>query len=233
MLAPTLAPSGRRTDTVPAIDAISSCVEQRLLLRSSAIVTFRPTLGSVPDAVFPRTLVHTSGGDMSSRRHHPPARARSRRRTRSVEVQGSSCLLWIPHVDSEPVVVATILDAIELVFELFEMPMREAALMMLDARRRLVAVILDPPPEIECLIGWAQSSEVAIDFCQSILVVFENDITDGPPSEMETVVFDAMSQQSLEHDVLLLDMILANPDKVRSMAFATDPNCVWTEPFDP
>lgn len=169
---------------------------------------------------------------MSSRRHHPPARARSRRRTRPIDFDGSSCLLWSPQADSDPIVVATIVDAIELVFELFEMPMRDAALMLLDARRRLVGVILDPPPEIDCLTAWAQSSEGVSEFCQTILVVVADDITDGPPAEMETVVFDAMSRQALAHNVLMLDMILANPDKVRSMAFATDPNCVWTEPFE-
>jgi hypothetical protein len=167
---------------------------------------------------------------MSSRRHRPLARARSRR-TRPLDFDGSSCLSWIPQVDSDPIVVATIVEAIELVFELFEMPMRDAALMLLDARRRLVGVILDPPADIGCLTSWAQSSDVA-DFCQTILVVVEDDIADGAPQEREIVVFEALSRQALEHNVLMLDMILANPDKVRSMAFATDPNCIWTEPFE-
>jgi len=168
---------------------------------------------------------------MPSRRHHPPARARSRRRTRAIDCEGSSCLLWIPQADSDPIIVATIVDAIELVFELFEMPMLDAALLMLDARRRLVGVILDPPADVDCLTGWAQRSGVA-DFCQTILVVVEDDIGEGAPQERETAVFEALSRQALEHNVLMLDMILANPDKVRSMAFATDPNCIWTEPFE-
>ena len=140
--------------------------------------------------------------------------------------------MWAPQADSDPIVVATIADAIELVFGLLEMPMRDGALMLLDARRRLVGVILDPPPEVECLTAWAQSSEGVNDFCQTILVVVEDRIADGPPTEQETAVFEAMSRQALAHNVLMLDMILANPDKVRSMAFATDPNCVWTEPFE-
>ena len=110
--------------------------------------------------------------------------------------------------------------------------MRDGALMLLDARRRLVGVILDPPPEVECLTAWAQSTDGVTEFCQTILVVVEDHIADGPPTEMETVVFDALSEQALAHSVLMLDMILANADKVRSMAFATDPNCVWTDPFE-
>jgi len=168
---------------------------------------------------------------MSSRRHRPLARARSRRRTRPIDFEGSSFLVWIPPVDSDPIIVATIVDAIELVFELFEMPMSDAALMMLDARRRLVGVILDPPADIDCLTSWAQNSDVA-DFCQMILVVVDDEIADGAPREKEIVVFEALSRQALEHNVLMLDMIVANPDKVRSMAFATDPNCIWTEPFE-
>ena len=170
---------------------------------------------------------------MLSRRHHPPARARARRRTRPIDVAGSSCLLWVPPPDSDPIVIATVIDAIEIVFELFELPMRDAALMMLDARRRLLGIILDPPAEVECLTAWAQSSPVAGDLCQTVLVVVRDRVDDGPPSDEETAVFDALTRQSLAHNVLLLDMILANPDKVRSMAFAADPNCVWTEPFEP
>jgi len=169
---------------------------------------------------------------MSARRHHPLARARTRRRTRSVDVQGFTCLLWVAPPDSEPIVIADIGDAIGLVFELFEMPMRDAALLMLDARRRLVGVILDLPPEVDCPIAMAQSSGVA-DFCQTIMVVVEENIADGPPRDAEIRVFEALSQQAVEHNVLMLDMILANPDKVRSMAFATDPHCIWTEPFEP
>ena len=169
---------------------------------------------------------------MPSRPHHPLARARSRRRPRPIDFEGVSCLFWAPPPGAEPIILANVGDAIGFVFGLFELPMEDAALLLLDARRRLVGVILDPPPDIDCVTEWAQSTGGVAEFCQMILVVVEGDIADGPPRERESRVFEAIGQQALEHNVLLLDMIFANPDKVRSMAYATDPSCVWTEPFD-
>jgi len=169
---------------------------------------------------------------MPSRPHHSLARARSRRRPRPIDFEGVSCLFWAPPPDAEPIILADVGEAIGFVFGLFELPMEDAALLLLDARRRLVGLILDPVPDIDCVTDWAQRTDGVRGFCQMILVIVDGDIGEGPPSERETRVYEAISQQAIEHNVLLLDMLFANPDKVRSMAFATDPNCVWTEPFE-
>ncbi len=84
-----------------------------------------------------------------------------------------------------------------------------------------------------CLDGWPMSGDAAFHYSHMILVIVEDEIPDGAPTPMEATVFETMREHNSEHGIGMLDMLLANPDKVRSMAFAMDPDCIWTQPFEP
>ena len=168
---------------------------------------------------------------MSSRRHRSYARSRTHCRPCSVQLEGSSCHLWKPPPGDDPIIIAGIGDAIELVFELFEMPMQNAALLMFDQSRQLLGVLLDPPAGFEFVTDWARRPGVNIDFCQTILVVVDNDLDDGPVPQQALQFYDVLREVSLRANIVVIDVIFANPDRVRSMAFATGDHGVWTSQF--
>lgn len=175
---------------------------------------------------------------MPSHRHRPSVRSRARRRSRPIAVAGAQYHVWLAPPDSEPLIIADIGDAIGLTFSLFNTEMRDAALIMLDSRRHVVAIVLDPPAEAGCPVRWIRQVDAGdefagFEFAQAIIVVVKDDIADGPATTVEALVYEAMRADSLAQDVLLLDMILATPDKIRSLAFALDPDCVWMERFEP
>ncbi len=109
--------------------------------------------------------------------------------------------------------------------------MQNAALLMFDQNRQLLGVLLDPPAGLEFVTEWARRPGMDIDFCQTILVVVDNDLDDGPVPLQAVQFFDVLREVSLRADIVVLDVIFANPDRVRSMAFATDDHGVWTNEF--
>ena len=44
--------------------------------------------------------------------------------------------------------------------------------------------------------------------------------------------FRAIQRAALQHGVLLMDVFLANPHKLQSLAIVCDPHCIWDDGFD-
>lgn len=105
-------------------------------------------------------------------------------------------------------------------------------LILLDERRRMVAVLCDVPGELGLLAGTVEFVGVA-PYCQVIDVVVRAEIVEGPAGADDRSKFEALSQHMRRQGLLLLDVILTNADKVQSLSIACDPQSVWFDPFEP
>ena len=108
---------------------------------------------------------------------------------------------------------------------------RFECLVLLDGDRRVVGLLCDAPAEVGLLIGRLEIPEVT-PFCQLIDLVYRDDIEPGPPDDEDHRKFDALRRGLALQGILLLDVILANADVMRSLAIACDPDPVWFEPFE-
>lgn len=171
--------------------------------------------------------------------HHRLPRAHRRFKTCATEhvVKPPCCELIVPRAGTPRIVVADLADAAAAVFELLDWPICGGALIMLDAQRALLGVVIDPPPELAEVLTWLAHLPMPVAAglgrcCQVILVVAEEDIRDEPVSERTEYFFHAAQQIALNHGLLLMDVVFANPHRLQSLAAVCDPHCVWFDDLD-
>ena len=156
------------------------------------------------------------------RRHHSL-------RLESGERHWSICL---PPAD-EPLVIAGFGDVAMLANLVFDLPAEREVLVLLDERRQVTALLLDPPPEIGLLVGMAELPGVEAPFCQTLSVMIVPHVCTCPPTPEERTGYHALRRAHMAQGLLLLDVVLTDGDTVRSLAIGCDPDPVWFDEFDP
>jgi hypothetical protein len=133
----------------------------------------------------------------------------------------------------EPVIVAGFGEAAMLATDVLDLPVHHEVVVLLDERRHVTALLLDPPCEVGLLVGHAALPGVEAPFCQTMCIVIGAEVYSGPPREEDRRGYHALRRAHMAQGLLLLDVILTDGDTVRSLAIGCDPDPVWFEQFDP
>ena len=141
-----------------------------------------------------------------------PRRAQPALRLQSGDHQWSICY---PDPD-DPIVIAGFGEAAMLATAVLDLEVHREVLVLLDPRRHVTALLLDPPAEVGLLVGMAAPPGV-----------------EAPPTEQDRRGYHALRRAHMAQGLLLLDVILTNGDTVRSLAIGCDPDPVWFDEFDP
>jgi hypothetical protein len=160
------------------------------------------------------------------------ARPRSRRCALRLDHAGDEFAVWLPPPD-DPLVIAGFGDAASLALELTDWSAEREVLVLLDEHRQVTAMLLDPPPLVGIFIGVVDLPAAEVDFCQTLSVVVSEPPTDGPPPERHRQGYHALRRWHVLQGLQLLDVILAHPERVQSLAIACDPDAVWFDEFEP
>jgi hypothetical protein len=171
---------------------------------------------------------------MTTRQHHHHHYARSRRRLRggATTLDEPSFRFLAPLDDGCAIVLADLADAATVAFELFEFDVQETAVMLLDEQRQVTAILLDSPGGIADAIHWGRQPDVAVDFCQLLVVVRRERVIDAPPLDEDVELYRAAREICSAHGVQWMDLLLANPHQLQSVGFVCDPDSIWHEDFD-
>ncbi len=160
------------------------------------------------------------------------ARPRSRRCSLQIEHGADRFRIWLPPADDE-LVLTGFGDAASLAFELLDWGAEREVLVLLDARRRVTAMLLDPPPAVGLRPAREEVPGLEVEFCQTLSIVLGETPVDAPPTPRLRDGYHALRRVHVLQGLQLLDVILAHPERVQSLAIACDPDPVWFEPFEP
>ena len=163
---------------------------------------------------------------------HHRGRPRSRRRALELEYGIDAFWLWLPQPD-DPLVIPSFGEAASLAMELTDWSVNNEVLVLLDARRQVTAMLVDPPPAVGLFVGRLDLPALEVPFCQTMSVVVAESPTDGTPPERHRQGYFALRRCHMLQGLQLMDVILAHPERVQSLAIACDPDAVWFEEFEP
>ena len=96
-----------------------------------------------------------------------PRRAQPALRLQSGDHQWSICY---PDPD-DPIVIAGFGEAAMLATAVLDLEVHREVLVLLDPRRHVTALLLDPPAEVGLLVGMAAPPGVEAPFCQTMCIV--------------------------------------------------------------
>jgi hypothetical protein len=151
-----------------------------------------------------------------------------RRRQQSLQLQSDEHCWSIFHPDpDDPIVLDGFAEAAMLALDACELPMRHELLVLLDERRHVTAMLLDPPAEVGLLVGMADLPGVETPFCQTLCIVLERTVEVRPPTDDERRGYFALRRAHMAQGLLLLDVIQTDGDTIRSLAIACDPDPAW------
>jgi len=161
-------------------------------------------------------------------------RLRWPRRRPTLRLQSDDREWSIFHPDpDEPIVLLGFGDAAMLALDVLDMPVQREVLVLLDERRRVSALLLDPPPEVGMLIGIVPLPGVEAPFCQTMCIVIEPVVHGGPPAAQDRRGYHALRRAHMAQGLLLLDVVLTDGDSVRSLAIGCDPDPAWFDDVVP
>lgn len=140
--------------------------------------------------------------------------------------------LFLPDPD-DPVVVAGFGEAATLALAVLDLPVDHEVLVLLDERRRITAMLLDPPAEVGVFVALAAIPGLEAPFCQTLSIVVQSHVEPGPPQPADRRGYQALRRAHMAQGLLLLDVLLTDGDTVRSLAIGCDPDPVWFDEFDP
>ncbi|MEX1105126.1 MAG: hypothetical protein WEB78_02920 [Ilumatobacteraceae bacterium] len=164
--------------------------------------------------------------------HHRQLRRRAHRHPVRIEFEHDPFGIWLPPVD-DPIVIATFAHAASIAFDVLETGAEREVLVLLDERRHVTALLLDPPPPVGVLIGSCELPCLEVPFCQTLSIVVEARIVDGPPSDDDRLGYQSLRRLHMLQGLQLLDVILTDEERIQSLAIACDPDPIWFEPFEP
>ena len=151
-----------------------------------------------------------------------------RRRQQALQLQSDDHCWSIFHPDpDEPIVLSGFAEAAALTFDVVELPAQHEIVVLLDERRTVTAMLLDPPAEVGLLVGMAELPGIEAPFCHTLCIVVEPCVGGGPPSDDERRGYFALRRAHMAQGLLLLDVILTDGDTIRSLAIACDPDPAW------
>jgi len=171
--------------------------------------------------------------------------SRARRRTLSLELgpchledqldahhEAETFSIWFPDPD-EPVIIETFAHAVDLAYEVLDMPVTREVLVLLDERRTVTAILLDPPPPIGVFIGRTEVPGLEVSFCQTLSIVPVDRVHPGSPRPDDERGFWSLRRLHVLQGLQLLDVLLVDAERVRSLSIGCDPDPIWFEPFEP
>jgi len=164
-----------------------------------------------------------------------PRRDLARRRRRAdarleVEFETESFRLWLPDPD-DPMVIADFAEAAALACDLTLMPVEQELLLLLDAHRRVTALLLDPPAPVGLMVGMLELPTAEVEFSQTLSIVIVDHI-DDEPAVIDREGYLALRRVHMLQGLQLLDVILVDDDRVQSLAITCDPDPAWFDPFE-
>lgn len=133
----------------------------------------------------------------------------------------------------EPVIISGFGEAAMLATEVMDLPVEHEVLVLLDERRRVSAILLDPPAELGVFVGMADLPGMEAPFCQTLSIVIEPHVDAGPPEEHDRRGYLALRRAHMAQGLLLLDVLLTDGETIRSLAIGCDPDPVWFDEWDP
>jgi hypothetical protein len=163
---------------------------------------------------------------------HRSARRRAHRRPIHIELDSECFAIWFPPAD-DPIEVLDLGDATGMAFDMLDTEAQREVLVLLDERRRVTALVIDPPAQIGVLIGVAELPGLDVPFCQTLSIVLCDEVVDGPPAERDRAGYLALRRIHMLQGLQLLDVLLVDPERVQSLAVACDPDPVWFDEFRP
>lgn len=134
--------------------------------------------------------------------------------------------IFLPDPD-DPLVLTTFAEAACLAIDVIDLPVEREVVVMLDERRRVTALLLDPPAEVGMFVGQADLPGVEAPFCQTMVIVVEHALEAGPPTTDQVAAFRAIRRAHMAQGLLLLDVVLTDGDQVTSVSIGSDPDPVW------
>lgn len=158
----------------------------------------------------------------------------SRRRQHSLQLQSDAQCWSILHPPTDDaIILAEFSDAAALAAELSELQVQREALALIDARRRVTAILIDPPAEVGLLVGLVDLPGVEAPFCQTMSIVIDDRVPTGAPSDEDRQGYHALRRAHMAQGLLLMDVLVTDGTIVRSLAIGCDPEPVWFDAFDP
>ena len=158
----------------------------------------------------------------------------SRRRRHPLPLQSDDYDWSIYHPDpDEPILIEEFGDAAMLAAEVWQLPAHKEVLVLLDERRRVTAILLDPPAEVGLLVGMSDLPGVEAPFSQTLAIVFAERVEVGPPADDDRRGYHALRRAHMAQGLLLLDVLITDGDVVRSLAIGCDPEPVWFDDWEP
>ncbi|MFM8267445.1 MAG: hypothetical protein ACKOA2_05445 [Ilumatobacteraceae bacterium] len=158
----------------------------------------------------------------------PPFRVPRRRPRLRLDSAGHEWSIFLPDPD-DPLIVSGFGEAALLAAAVVDLPVHHEVLVLLDAHRRVTAMLLDPPAEVGVLVGLADLPGAETPFSQTLVVLLANDATpvNGAPSADERYGYRALRRIHMAQGLLLLDIVVTDGETVRSIAIGCDPDPVW------
>jgi hypothetical protein len=145
--------------------------------------------------------------------------------------EGDEFRLWLPQPD-EPIVLASFADAVSFALEMADLPVEREVMVLLDHRRRMTALLIDPPPPLGVVIGRADIPGLDVPFSHTLSIVVTDHVENAPPDERHRAGYHSLRRIHMTQGLTLLDIVLTDGDAVQSLAFACDPDPIWLEPFE-
>jgi hypothetical protein len=140
--------------------------------------------------------------------------------------------VWCPHPDDR-LAIEEFGDAASLAFDINALPVRREALVLLDERRCITAILLDPPAEVGVWVGRCTPPGAEQPFSNTLCIVLRDHVPVGPPTDDDRSSYHALRRAHMAQGLLLLDTLITDGDTVRSMAIGCDPDPVWFDEFLP
>ena len=162
----------------------------------------------------------------------PPERFRLPRRRPRLKVEWGEYewSMFLPDPD-DPLVIATFADASCLALDVVDLPVRREIVVLLDEHRRITAMLLDPPAEVGMFVGHAHFPGFETPFCQTMVIVIDDDVRQGPPTADQAQAYHAIRRAHMAQGLQLLDVVLTDGDGVCSLGIGCDPDPVWFDDF--
>ena len=159
-------------------------------------------------------------------------RLRNRRCIVDIQYGSQPCSVWLPSPD-EPLIIAEFADAASLASAVVDMPIDKEVLVLLDERRRVTALIADPPTELGLFVGWCDGPGLEVPFAQTMTICVCTSVPEAPPDERDRLGYFELRRIHMLQGLQLLDVLLVDQERVQSLAIACDPDAVWFDEFTP
>ncbi len=134
--------------------------------------------------------------------------------------------VFLPDV-LEPLVLADVVDALELSERLERVPFARDALVLLDAALVVTAIFCDPPAKAVLFPSWMTGAGFDLPFSHTLAIERAPAAHDDGPHAVDLDGFQSLRRVHARQGLHLLDVLLTDGDEVVSLALADDPVRAW------